>query len=168
VASYDQCTECHSTHGLDVKVAECGACHQGVESKEDLHAIRAPGDAVDYDGDGDTSEGIAGEIETMREALYAAIQAYAAETIGTPIVYAPHAYPYFFTDSDGDGKPGPGEAIYPNRYATWTPRLVRTAYNYQYASKDPGAFAHNGKYILQVLYDALVDLGADVSGMTRP
>ena len=63
---------------------------------------------------------------------------------------------------------GPGEAIYPNRYVTWTPRLLKAAYNYQYATKDPGAFAHNGKYVLQILYDSLVDLGANVSGMTRP
>ena len=35
-------------------------------------------------------------------------------------------------------------------------------------AKDPGAFAHNGKYILQILYDALKDLGLSVSGMTRP
>ncbi len=53
-------------------------------------------------------------------------------------------------------------------FATWTPRLLRAAYNHQYVQKDPGAFAHNGKYILQVLYDNLADLGADVSGMTRP
>jgi hypothetical protein len=33
---------------------------------------------------------------------------------------------------------------------------------------DPGAFAHNGKYVLQVLYDSIQDLGGDVSGMVRP
>ena len=55
-----------------------------------------------------------------------------------------------------------------NRYATWSPRLLRGAYNYQYAAKDPGGYAHNGKYVLQILYDALEDLGGDVSGMTRP
>jgi hypothetical protein len=33
------------------------------------------------------------------------------------------------------------------------------AKNYQWVAKDPGAFAHNGKYILQVLYDSLQDLG---------
>jgi hypothetical protein len=45
---------------------------------------------------------------------------------------------------------------------------LKAAYNYQYAQKDPGAFAHNAKYVLQVLYDSLEDIGADVSGMTRP
>ena len=48
------------------------------------------------------------------------------------------------------------------------PVLLRAAYNYQYVQKDPGAFAHNGQYVIQVLYDTLVDLNANVSGMTRP
>jgi hypothetical protein len=113
-------------------------------------------DSTDYDGDGDTEEGIAGEIETMAEALYAAMQAYAESTDGvSAIVYDAHAYPYFFDDA--------GE-----RYATWTPRLLKAAYNYQYAQKDPGAFAHNPAYVLQVLYDSIEDAGGDVSGMTRP
>ena len=103
----------------------------------------------------DTDEGIAGEVETIHEALYAAIQDYAANVIGTPIEYNAHAYPYWFT-ADGE------------RYGNWTPRLLQAAYNYQYGAKDPGAFAHNGKYIVQVLYDSLADVGGDTSGMTRP
>ena len=42
------------------------------------------------------------------------------------------------------------------------------AYNFQYAMKDPGAFAHNPKYVLQILYDSLADLGGDVEGRIRP
>jgi hypothetical protein len=60
-----------------------------------------------------------------------------------------------------------------NRYPNFTPRLLRAAYNYQYVQKDPGAFAHNPKYIGQILYDSLEDLSAggvevDMTGMTRP
>ncbi|MCP5116157.1 MAG: polyheme membrane-associated cytochrome C, partial [bacterium] len=62
----------------------------------------------------------------------------------------------------------PGEGIFPNRYATWTPRLLQAAYNYQYATKDPGGYAHNGAYVLQLLYDSLADIGGDTSAMTRP
>ena len=58
-----------------------------------------------------------------------------------------------------------------NQYNAWTPRLLRAAYNYQYVAKDPGAFAHNGTYILQALYDSLDDLSgsgaADVTGLER-
>ena len=53
-------------------------------------------------------------------------------------------------------------------YAGWTPRILKAAYNYQYVQKDPGAFAHNGQYILQVLYDTIQDLGGDMTGMVRP
>ena len=80
------------------------------------------------------------------------------------LVYSPSAYPYFFADANANGTIDEGEGA----YATWTPSLLRAAYNYQYSQKDPGAFAHNGKYILQVLYDSLVEVGADVSAYTRP
>jgi osmotically-inducible protein OsmY len=154
VEPYSQCTQCHSTHGLQVKVEDCSTCHAGVEEPEDIRMT-----TTDFDGDGDTTEGIAGEIATLYEALYAAMQDYATNVAGTGIVYDAHAYPYFFDEA--------GES-----YATWTPRLLRAAYNYQYATKDPGAFAHNGKYIIQVLYDSLEDIGqkasVDMSGMTRP
>src|SRR5690606_24465901 len=36
----------------------------------------------------------------------------------------------------------------------------KAAYNYQVSLKDPGAFAHNGKYIIQLLYDSVADLNA--------
>jgi hypothetical protein len=166
VEAFDECTECHTAHGLKVNVEGCGACHAGVESEEDLHSIRIT--ETDFDGDGDTDEGLAGEISTLYEALYPAIQAYAADTVGTPIAYDGHAYPYFFVDTNADGEADPDEANYGNRYTTWSPRLLKAAYNYQYATKDPGTFAHNGKYILQVLYDSLADMGGDTGGMTRP
>ncbi|WP_420629029.1 cytochrome c3 family protein [Candidatus Leptofilum sp.] len=166
VGAFDDCTECHSTHRLEVKVAECTECHENVETAADMWDIRVS--EVDYDGDGDVTEGIAGEIATMVELLYPAIQEYAVSVGASPIIYDSHAYPYFFIDTDGNGEVDGGEAIYPNSYNTWTPSLLRAAYNYQYAQKDPGAFAHNGQYVIQVLYDSLVEMGADVSGMTRP
>jgi hypothetical protein len=166
VDAFDECTECHSAHALEVNVAGCGACHAGVESEEDLHSIRMS--ETDFDGDGDTEEGLAGEIGTLYEALYAGIRAYAEETIGTPIAYDGNSYPYFFVDGNGNGEVDPDEASRDNGYATWTPRLLKAAYNYQYATKDPGTFAHNGQYILQVLYDSLADMGGDTAGMTRP
>ena len=53
--------------------------------------------------------GIFFEIEGVRETLYAAIQAYAAEN-GGPIAYSSAAYPYFFNDSNADGTAGEDEA----------------------------------------------------------
>lgn len=162
VEEADTCTECHSTHGLEVKVDLCADCHDGVEDEEGLRAIRESGD--DFDGDGDTDEGLAGEIDTMREALYTAIQGYAKDTAGADLVYNSASYPYFFADANGNGEADADE----EGYSAWTPRLLQAAYNYQYSSKDPGTFAHNGLYIIQTLYDSLEDVGGDVGTMTRP
>ena len=93
-------------------------------------------------------------VETLGEALYAAMQAY-AEAHGGAIEYNPTSYPYFFA-ANGDG------------YAAWTPRLVKAAFNYQYIQKDPGAYVHNPKFVIQFLIDSIEDLGGDVSGYTRP
>jgi hypothetical protein len=166
VRSIGGCTDCHSTHTLNVKLDTCANCHENSESQEALKQIRVY--EIDYDGDGDVSEGIAGEIATIHDALYVALQEYAANTVGVNLVYDSHQYPYFFVDTNGDGVAGPDEAIFPNRYTSWTPRLLQAAYNYQYVAKDPGAFAHNGDYVLQLLYDSLRNIGGDVSGMTRP
>ena len=164
VPGFDSCVECHSIHELEVEVEECGDCHEGVESKEDLVNIRVS--EIDYDGDGDVEEGIAGEVQTIADALLAAIQANATNNPATDsIVYSPSSYPYFFIDANSDGVYDEGDT---ERYVTWTPALLRAAYNYQYSQKDPGAFAHNAPYVIQVLYDSLADMGGDVTAMTRP
>jgi hypothetical protein len=167
---FNDCIECHSPHGLELDVQLCGVCHDGVRSAEDLTSIRTS--RPDYDGDGNVDEGIHEEITTLLEVLYEAVQAYAAEIVDTPIAYDAHAYPYFFVDSNANGETDADEANYGNRFTAWTPRLLRAAYNYQYASKDPGAYAHNPIYMIQVLHDALADMGAQVpvemTGMVRP
>jgi len=160
-STLNYCLACHDQHALEIDVATCATCHAGVS---DVRAIRAPGDVTDYDGDGDVSEPLSEELATMADALYAAMQAYAAETAGTPIVYSPSAYPYFFADANANNQIDEGEGS----YSTWTPRLLIGAYNYQYYQKDPGAFAHNGRYVMQVLYDTIESLGGDVTAMTRP
>lgn len=166
VEKFDTCSECHDAHALQVQVESCSACHDGVSTAEDLRSIRMS--ETDFDGDGDAAEGIAGEIDTMREKLLAALQAYTASNGLPGIVYSPAAYPYFFADTNSNGQADADEVTGENGYSTWTPRLLKAAYNYQYSTKDPGAFAHNGLYILQVLYDSLADAGGDTTGATRP
>ncbi len=166
VPEFSNCVNCHPAHGLQVRVEACGKCHTGVASEEDLANIRMS--TTDYDGDGDITEGVASEIATMRDLLYSALQNYSAAKTGARIAYHPGAYPYFFTDINSSGTVDADEARPDNAFNKWTPRLLKAAYNFQYATKDPGAFAHNAKYILQVLFDSLEDLGADVSKMTRP
>jgi hypothetical protein len=164
VPGYQACIECHDTHELRLKVEACTTCH-GTQSEEELHDIRLT--AGDFDGDGDETEGLSEEIATMQETLFEAITAYAVEA-GAPIAFDPFPYPYWFLDTNGDGVVDQDEANFGNRYNAWTPRLLRAVYNYTWSVKDPGAFAHNGLYMLQLLYDSLSDIGADVSGMTRP
>jgi predicted CXXCH cytochrome family protein len=45
-----------------------------------------------------------------------------------------------------------------NAFKGWTARLLRATYNFQLATKDPGAFAHNAKYIIELLYDSIQDV----------
>ena len=91
---------------------------------------------------------------------------------GKPIVYDAEAYPYFFVDTNGNGTADKDEAKFPNRYKNWTPRLMKAAYNYQFVTKDPAAFAHNPIYAIQLLHNSLADLGAkvkvDLAKATRP
>ena len=161
-----QCRDCHSTHRLEVRIDDCAECHDEINDGAELQDIRYT--LVDFDGDGDDEEGLYYEVQHMNEVLFAAIQAYAADTLGTPIAYDAAAYPYFFMDTNANGVADPEEAVRENSFNGWTPRLLRAAYNYQWASKDPGSFAHNGMYILQTLYDSIEDIGGDVSMMTRP
>jgi hypothetical protein len=156
VAAADTCIECHDPHSLERRIDLCATCHAGVTSDADLRNIRMAGSVRDYDGDGDTTEGIYHEIKTLESMLLAAIQAYASNVNAAPIMYDAHAYPYWFYDN-GSG------ATYSNSYKSWTARLLRAAYNYQYAQKDPGAYAHNPKYVIEFLYDSIADLHAHPS-----
>jgi hypothetical protein len=169
-APYTTCTSCHATHALEVKVSDCAACHKEVTNKASLHKIRT--DKVDLDGSGDANKGVAEEIDNLRGKLFATIQDYAKNVAKKPVVYSGANYPYFFVDTNGNGQPDGKEAIFPNRYQNWTPRMMKAAYNYQFVTKDPGAYAHNPAYTAQLLHDSLADLGTrvtvDLKKATRP
>lgn len=153
VAGFATCTECHQPHSLEIPVRSCSVCHLGAKTRDDLKQIRLS--KVDYDGDGDVAEGLAGEIDTLRERLLFVLQVYTAANADLDtIAYVEH-FPYF-TDEAGEA------------YSTWTPRLLRAAYNYQYATKGKGSYAHNAPYMMQLLYDSLEDLGANMAGTVRP
>ncbi len=166
-APADTCTGCHDPHALTVEADTCATCHSGATAPTDIRTRVA-----DIDGDGDVTEGVAREIATLHERLLGAIGQYGREIAGAPIAHSPDQYPYFFLDTNNDGLAGSDEAAMPNRYTAWTPRLLRAAYNYQFVAKDPGAYAHNPTYVMQLLVDSLTDLGAQVpletSDLIRP
>jgi len=84
---------------------------------------------LDVDDDGDVSEGVASEISAIHDQLNKVIVDYASSISKQPIIYDAHAYPYFFND------------------------------NYQFVAKDPGAYAHNPDYVIQLLIDSINDVG---------
>jgi hypothetical protein len=159
------CTDCHDAHALQVDPRACAPCHSNVVGIGDIADIRMTRSGL-------TDGGIRGEIDVMAEALYRAIQDYTVEVMDTYVVYEPGTFPYFFIDLDEDGEVSPGEAAFPNRLQTWTPRLLRAAYNLNFVFRDPGIHVHNARYALQFLYDSLEDLSevvpVDMTGMIRP
>jgi len=168
VPDFNTCTTCHDPHTTKVvAIDQCVACHKGAETVRDIRTTPA-----DIDGDGNVKEGISAEISTLHEKLGEAIGLYAKDVTGKPVAYDEHAYPYFFNDLNGDGVSDPDEAKFPNRYQSWTPRLLRAAYNYQFLAKEHGAYAHNPRYAIQLAYDSLEDLSSkatvDMAGMSRP
>jgi hypothetical protein len=183
VASKDVCFECHDQHTLKVRVTECAGCHvdrngdpivtaaptntaEYEAAIDKLHEVRMAGTINDFNGNGDIHEGVYAELVGLREKLFTAIRGYAntpktnaagAPVAATPIAYSPTTYPYFFVDANNNGTVDPDETT---AYNAWTARLLRAAYDYQYAQKDPGAFAHNAKYLIEFLYDAIADLNS--------
>lgn len=173
VPERDICIECHDQHTLQVRLTACQTCHPTAATTEQLKDIRMMSSlGTDYDGDGNTSEGIYYEMVGVREILHGRIQEY-ARAHGGPVCYHEAKYPYFFSDTDDNGVCADDEAVSANGYDGFTPRLLRAAYNVQVATKDPGAFAHNAKYVIETLFDSAADLNGaltaplDLSAMHR-
>jgi hypothetical protein len=150
VVEFDTCIECHDQHALLIDPERCSACHLGVETAADFRQIRSTN--VDYDGDGDISEGLASEIATLEDKLWLAIEVYIASADDLDELVVTRR----FVDGNGDS------------YSTWTPRLLRAAFNYQFSALGKGGYVHNPQYIIQLLYDSIEDIGGSLSGLNRP
>ncbi|NTV38169.1 MAG: zinc ABC transporter solute-binding protein, partial [Anaerolineales bacterium] len=152
-----------SPHTYEIKPAD-------VKTVADVEKIRITKDS--YDGSTDAAKPMADVVKTFQTRLYTAIKKYATDTAKLGIVYDPNTNPYFFVDKNGDGKIDVDDKNANIRYNAFTPRLLKAAYNYQTSLKDPGAFAHNSKYIIELLYDSIEDLNTklgtiDMSTMMR-
>lgn len=139
------CTDCHDPHSLEVEVSSCVRCH----GTDDPRAIRTS--AGDHDGDGERETGIHAEIAALSATLLDAIETYSTEVTPAAIAYSAN-YPYFMV-AEGEENAG-------SPFASWTPRLLRAAYNYKFVTSDPGAYAHNPHYAIQLLHDSITDLSA--------
>lgn len=156
---FDSCTGCHDPHALSVSAQVCGDCHTDT-SENHLSAIRTT--KLDMDGDNDTSEPIADELIALHEQLGSAITLYSQQISKQAVAYSTGSYPYFFNDNNSNAIAEADEAAYPNRYQSWTPRLLKAAYNYQFFAKDPGAWAHNPHYAAQLMIDSIADIATVV------
>ncbi len=145
------CVSCHEPHTLEVSEQTCMTCHENA-ALDDIRLSRAS-----FDGSGDVKKGIRADIAANADRLKGLMTAYAAEVAGAPMIYDGHRYPYFFADMNGDGRIDEvdGRAV---GYNAWTPRLLKATYNWKFVTADPGAFAHNPHYALELLYDSIEDL----------
>ena len=151
----NDCASCHDPHTLTVAEQTCLGCHESGAPG----AIRIS--RISYDGSGDLSKGIRSDIEANSALLLKTIQDYSVDIAGAPIVFE-HSYPYFFLDADRDGR---GDRIdgKPQTYKSWTPRMLKAAYNWKFVNADSGAFVHNPQYALELLYDSIEDLAGPLN-----
>ena len=165
----ETCATCHDPHSLHSRKPEnsdtnlCQTCHSGVTGYQEYKTVSMS--KVDFDGDG-AVESMYDEIEGVKAILHQAMSQYSAKIgDGTMFGFYGDAYPYSFIDTNKDGQITEDEATFPNQYKLFTPRLLKAGYNYMFTVKDPGAYIHNGKYVLQLMFDSIEDLSA-VSGVT--
>ena len=147
----ESCNSCHDPHTLEIDFEPCETCHQAA-SPADIRIARQS-----YDGSGNMGVGIRSDIQSNADRLLEMIVAYTDEVVGVPTIYDGSRYPYFFTDANGDGAIDMVDGA-PVPYETWTPRSLRTAFNWKLVTADPGNFAHNPEYSLELLYDSMEDL----------
>ena len=158
------CVSCHEPHHRSVAQQPCVSCPQTGDSK----AIRIS--RLSHAGSGDLAKGIYDDIVANRARLMSLIVDYARERAGTPVIYDGSRHPYFFADHNRDGIPDQREGA-PVPYASWTPRLLKAAYNWKFVGADAGIHVHNPHYALQLLFDSAEDLslalGRELEGMIR-
>jgi hypothetical protein len=154
-----QCVFCHlDDHSFLPQLRtdkQCEACH--TEANGDIEKLRLVifgGGDKDWDGDGKSAEPMKEEVEGFGNRLYTAIQAYATG-IGKLISYDGGRYPYWFSDTGSS-------------YTGWDPTLMKVTFNYQMWKKEYGTWAHNFRYVMQVLYDSIEDCGGSTAGLNRP
>ena len=169
------CTECHDPHSTHMQeppagqASLCSSCHAGVNSYADYKTVSMS--KVDYDGNG-TVEPVYNEIEGMKALLIKALSGYSGAVAGKTFGFNPAAYPYAYIDTNADGTLSEEESAFPNQFKGFTPRMLKAAYNLMFVAKEPGAYVHNPKYAVQLLFDSIEDLsaqsGVSISGLKRP
>jgi hypothetical protein len=182
------CVGCHdpraSGHTFEIAEVAGTTCQaSGCHGTANYHAYKS----VSHDGslsfDGHSpSETLGEQVTHISDRLLAAIQAYAAAPpadaippppavfVPTPICYNSHANPYWFKDNGAGGGVAGNGVCEPGETSSYTfnPTLLKAAFNYQWSQKEPGAWAHNFDYIVQLMFDSIENLGGSTTGLVRP
>jgi hypothetical protein len=62
----------------------------------------------------------------------------------------------------------PSPQIVPNRVTSWKESQLEAAFNLNFVEKEPGAYAHNFKYAVQILRDSYEVLAGKALNGVRP
>jgi hypothetical protein len=152
----------------------------------ELEEVRQFGFEGDIDGDANAHESIKAEIDGLAQKVLDAMNAYAvAPTVGgARLCYYENRFYYddgagggtandgvctpafcsnpAFTSSSACTAAGAtwnvGEVASASQYKKFTPRLLRAGFNYLTYANDSGAWAHNPRYVVEVLFDTIIDL----------
>jgi hypothetical protein len=151
----ETCASCHDPHSLKVAEQTCLTCHAS-GSAADIRISRQS-----FDGSGDTRKGIRQDITANAARLLGLVEDYAAKVAGVPLLYDGGRHPYFFADANGDGVADQADGR-PVPYASWTPRMLKAAYNWKFIDSDKGIHVHNPHYALELLYDSTEDLAGSL------
>jgi hypothetical protein len=182
-ATAETCGSCHFVQGTQVPVTNLGI----------LAANRQPAfQGVDVDGNG-AVEGLDAEIfgttalscattgtclssGGLVNKLAVAIQTYANVVAGQSICWTSSFPGHFYIYGAPAGTVTPADAWHPvatcpssvvqkasTVFTAYTPALVRALYNYQAIYNDPGAWAHNPRYAVEILFDSISDLNRGIA-----
>ncbi|GEM_PF-868198 len=129
----------HTADESELNNAICATCHTGGVTSFDT--FRSGSAGKDYDGDGNSTEGIQEEIAGLKTALLNQLS-----TLG---ITSSTSYPYWS-----------GTA--------WVDKAIKGAYSYNFVDHDPGAGIHNGAYAIQLLRDSIEDISGSTPAGVRP
>jgi len=164
-------------HDFRPNMEDCSSCHAGEDDfpLEDFEDLGKPFgySNVDYDGDG-AAESFRHEMDGLMDKLVLALNIH-AKSVGRPPLMFVEGQTRLSLVTNGcyiqdgcipESVPIPPSTTPPS-YSAYDLQMVKGAYNWN-AARDRAAAIHNHKYIIQTMYDSIVDLGGSPAGLIRP